>query len=196
MLIPVFPTLSYFIDVAMRLTAGSLSRRQCIQLVAIPTRSISLPTRPLSSSVLYKSIHSEFAIVSPRPIPRFYPSNRFPLSKSTYPIIWAFRSFSTPAKREKHENIYTLPNILTFTRLLSTPAIAYFILTDKPYLATGLLLYAGLTDLIDGYIARKYNLKSVVGTILDPMADKFLMITLTGALAYTGSMPRSSSASV
>jgi len=99
------------------------------------------------------------------------------------------RWFSTPTKREKHENIYTIPNILTFTRLLSTPAIAYLILNDKPYLATGLLLYAGLTDLIDGYIARKYDLKSVVGTILDPMADKFLMITLTGALAYTGAMP-------
>jgi cardiolipin synthase len=56
-------------------------------------------------------------------------------------------------------------------------------------LATALLFYAGLTDLVDGWIARKYNLKSVVGTIIDPMADKFLMITLTGALAYTGAMP-------
>jgi phosphatidylglycerophosphate synthase len=46
-----------------------------------------------------------------------------------------------------------------------------------------------LTDLIDGWIARRYNLKSVVGTVIDPMADKFLMITLTGALAYTSAMP-------
>jgi len=106
-----------------------------------------------------------------------------------HPIVTRFRPFSTPVKREKHENIYTLPNILTFSRLLATPAIAYLILHEKPYLATGLLFYAGLTDLIDGYIARKYNLKSVVGTILDPMADKSLMVTLTGALAYTGAMP-------
>ena len=101
------------------------------------------------------------------------------------------RHFSTPApKLEKHENIYTLPNVLTFSRILSTPIIAYLILNDKPYLATALLLYAGLSDLIDGWIARRYNLKSVVGTVIDPMADKFLMVTLTGALAYTGSMPR------
>jgi cardiolipin synthase (CMP-forming) len=100
------------------------------------------------------------------------------------------RTFSTPTKKpEIHENLYTIPNILTFTRLLSTPVIAYLILNDKPYLATALLFYAGLTDLVDGWIARKYNLKSVVGTIIDPMADKFLMITLTGALAYTGAMP-------
>jgi len=105
-----------------------------------------------------------------------------------------FRPFSTPApKKEKHENIYTIPNILTFSRLVSTPIIAYLILTDKPYLATGLLLYAGLTDLVDGWIARRWGLQSVVGTVIDPMADKFLMITLTGALAYTGGMPGNNS---
>jgi cardiolipin synthase len=111
--------------------------------------------------------------------------------------ILSTRPFSTPTtKPEKHENIYTIPNILTFSRLVSTPIIAYLILNDRPYLATGLLLYAGLTDLVDGWIARKYNLQSVVGTIIDPMADKFLMITLTGALAYTGGMPGTPSSSI
>jgi CDP-alcohol phosphatidyltransferase len=105
-------------------------------------------------------------------------------------LLSIFRQFSSPApKKERHENLYTIPNILTFSRLLATPGIAYLILADRPYLATGLLFYAGLTDLVDGWIARKYDLKSVVGTVIDPMADKFLMITLTGALAYTGAMP-------
>jgi phosphatidylglycerophosphate synthase len=121
----------------------------------------------------------------PRPNPH-HPFS-FPSILSKLPSL---RPFSAPpTKPEKHENIYTIPNVLTFSRLLATPAIAYLILHDKPYLATGLLLYAGLTDLVDGWIARKYNLQSVVGTIIDPMADKFLMISLTGALAYTGAMP-------
>ena len=138
-------------------------------------------------------------------LPAFYPPQSLP-AISKHPqhlprygilpfqsILSSFtphRPFSaTPTKPEKRENIYTIPNILTFTRILSTPAIAYLILTDRPYLATSFLLYAGLTDLVDGWIARRYNLQSVVGTVIDPMADKFLMITLTGALAYTGAMP-------
>jgi cardiolipin synthase (CMP-forming) len=121
--------------------------------------------------------------------PTLSSQNLLPLT-STVSDFPFYRQFSTPVfKPEKRENIYTIPNILTFSRILSTPIIAYLILHDKPYLATALLLYAGLTDLIDGWIARKYNLKSVVGTVIDPMADKFLMITLTGALAYTGAMP-------
>ena len=122
-------------------------------------------------------------------LPTLSSQNLLPLT-STVSDFPFYRQFSTPVfKPDKHENIYTIPNILTFSRILSTPIIAYLILHDKPYLATALLLYAGLTDLIDGWIARKYNLKSVVGTVIDPMADKFLMITLTGALAYTGAMP-------
>jgi cardiolipin synthase (CMP-forming) len=113
-----------------------------------------------------------------------------PPRNSVLSKLTSFRPFSTPTKKtEKHENIYTIPNILTFSRLLATPIIAYLILHDFPYLATSLLFYAGLTDLVDGWIARRYNLQSVVGTVIDPMADKFLMVTLTGALAYTGAMP-------
>ena len=109
---------------------------------------------------------------------------------SIFPQLSLHRPFSTSApKPEKHENIYTIPNLLTLSRLVATPIIAYLIFHDLPYLATSLLFYAGLTDLIDGWIARRYNLQSVVGTVIDPMADKFLMVTLTGTLAYTGALP-------
>ena len=126
-------------------------------------------------------------------VPRTTSQVRLCPSPSLLSNLSLSRAFSTPTKKpEIHENLYTIPNILTFSRLLSTPIIAYLILHDKPYLATSLLLYAGLTDLVDGWIARRYNLKTVVGTIIDPMADKFLMITLTGALACTGAMPGTS----
>lgn len=53
----------------------------------------------------------------------------------------------------------------------------------------GLFAYAGITDLIDGYIARRWNLQTVVGTVIDPMADKTLMTILTVCLAIKGALP-------
>lgn len=50
-------------------------------------------------------------------------------------------------------------------------------------------MYAGFSDLLDGWIARKYNLQTVVGSVVDPMADKALMTTLVGCLAVNGSLP-------
>ncbi|KAH0836766.1 CDP-alcohol phosphatidyltransferase-domain-containing protein [Lanmaoa asiatica] len=87
------------------------------------------------------------------------------------------------------ENIYTLPNLLTASRILACPVLGWSIFHDDFYLATGLLVYAGLSDLVDGYLARRFNMHSVLGTILDPAADKALMTTLTVALAVKGMLP-------
>ncbi|GAO48688.1 hypothetical protein G7K_2858-t1 [Saitoella complicata NRRL Y-17804] len=89
----------------------------------------------------------------------------------------------------KRENIYTIPNILTFTRLVAAPAVGWLVLNDYPRAAFGLFAYAGITDLVDGWIARKFNMKSVVGTVIDPMADKLLMTILTVTLAMKGALP-------
>lgn len=89
----------------------------------------------------------------------------------------------------KHENIYTVPNILTFTRLIAAPAVGYLILHDQHFWAASLFFYAGVTDLVDGWIARKWNLQTVVGSVIDPMADKLLMTILTVCLAVKGALP-------
>ncbi|MCJ1434058.1 hypothetical protein MMC27_003424 [Xylographa pallens] len=88
-----------------------------------------------------------------------------------------------------HENIYTLPNILTFSRLLAAPLVGYLVVYDHHAWAVGLFAYAGITDLVDGWIARKWKLQTVVGTVIDPMADKTLMTVLVGVLAWKGAMP-------
>ncbi|KAF9530370.1 CDP-alcohol phosphatidyltransferase-domain-containing protein [Crepidotus variabilis] len=93
------------------------------------------------------------------------------------------------SKIEKRENIYTIPNILTASRILACPILAWSILDGNYHLATGLLVYAGLTDWVDGYLARRYNMSSVLGTILDPAADKALMTTLTVTLAMQNLIP-------
>lgn len=92
-------------------------------------------------------------------------------------------------KLTPHENIYTIPNILTFSRLVAAPVVGYLVLHDYHSWAVGLFAYAGLTDLIDGYIARKWNQQTVVGTVIDPMADKTLMTILTVCLAIKGTLP-------
>lgn len=55
--------------------------------------------------------------------------------------------------------------------------------------ALGLFVYAGVTDLVDGWIARKWGLQTVLGTVIDPMADKALMTVVTVTLAMKGALP-------
>ncbi|KAG2042721.1 CDP-alcohol phosphatidyltransferase-domain-containing protein [Suillus americanus] len=112
---------------------------------------------------------------------------------STSCVRWSDRktddtkgSVATPPLRE---NIYTIPNLLTVSRILSCPVLGWSILHDDFFLATGLLVYAGLSDVADGYLARRFNMHSVLGTILDPAADKTLMTTLTVTLAMKGLLP-------
>ncbi|SGZ56990.1 CIC11C00000002036 [Sungouiella intermedia] len=86
-------------------------------------------------------------------------------------------------------DVYTIPNILTMTRIVATPGIGYFIAIGQSTAAISLFLYSCVTDAVDGYIARHYNMKSVLGSILDPAADKFLMTVCTAALGLKGIMP-------
>lgn len=67
--------------------------------------------------------------------------------------------------------------------------MGYLVLHDSYSWAVGLFAYAGITDLLDGWIARKWNCKTVVGTVIDPMADKALMTVLTICLAAKGALP-------
>ncbi|EAZ63722.2 cardiolipin synthase, partial [Scheffersomyces stipitis CBS 6054] len=86
-------------------------------------------------------------------------------------------------------SLWTIPNILTYTRIITTPFIGYFIVQGETSLALSLFVYSSITDFVDGYIARRFNMKSVVGSIIDPLADKFLMTVCTLSLAYVSSIP-------
>lgn len=74
----------------------------------------------------------------------------------------------------KYKNkIITIPNILSFVRLCLIPLIVWLYLGKKKYIATGIvLLVSGLTDIVDGFIARHFHMISDVGKVLDPIADK------------------------
>jgi cardiolipin synthase len=86
------------------------------------------------------------------------------------------------------KEIFTIPNILSLFRLVLIPVyMAIYLDAGKPedyYLAAGILSISCLTDLVDGYIARKFNMISNVGKILDPIADKLTQFTLIVSLAF------------
>ncbi|KAJ2088700.1 hypothetical protein GGI09_006361 [Coemansia sp. S100] len=94
-----------------------------------------------------------------------------------------------PPVADHRERVLTIPNALTMARILSAPYIGYLIVQQDYGLALAGCVVLGLTDALDGYIARKYNMQSFVGSIIDPAADKALMTTLTLALAYGGLLP-------
>ncbi len=85
--------------------------------------------------------------------------------------------------------IFSIPNLLTLARILLTPFIIYAILRDRPDLALALMFVAGLTDMLDGAIARLFNQKSIVGAYMDPLADKLMLIGSITALFMVHRIP-------
>ena len=79
----------------------------------------------------------------------------------------------------KKENILTIPNLLSLIRILLIPFIIWLYCAQKAYLHTIIVIaLSGFTDIIDGKIARKFNMVSDVGKVLDPVADKLTQATL------------------
>ncbi len=75
----------------------------------------------------------------------------------------------------------TISNVLTLLRLMASPVVMLLIINYNIVYAFVLFVLAALTDLLDGYLARKFKQKTRFGTILDPIADKLLV-----GLAFTG----------
>tara|TARA_B100001057_G_scaffold190986_1_gene191797 strand:+ start:564 stop:1097 length:534 start_codon:yes stop_codon:yes gene_type:complete len=69
-------------------------------------------------------------------------------------------------------------NFITIARILLAPIILFFLVFGNYFVCIVLFFFAGLTDYFDGYLARKYNAESQIGEILDPIADKILIVFL------------------
>ena len=82
-----------------------------------------------------------------------------------------------------------IPNALTTIRLLLTVPLAYSLWVGDTWLALGLLSFAAISDLADGFLAREFNLRTKVGAWLDPVADKTLITTVLVTLTLKGRHP-------
>ena len=85
-----------------------------------------------------------------------------------------------------------IPNALSFLRLLLVPVFAIVFFSDAPnaYNWAGFIFaFAGFTDILDGYIARKYNQITRLGRIIDPLADKLMQVTAFVCLTISDIIP-------
>lgn len=91
---------------------------------------------------------------------------------------------------EIKENVLTIPNGLCLLRMVATPFLGYLVLQEWYATSLGLFIFAGFTDVVDGYIARNYpKQQSMIGSFLDPAADKILIATLFVTLTVNGLIP-------
>jgi cardiolipin synthase len=85
--------------------------------------------------------------------------------------------------------IITLPNLLTIFRMALIPVFVSLLFYQKFLLALGVFLVAGITDGLDGLLARRFHQQSPLGRILDPIADKMMLVTSFVVLSMRGVFP-------
>lgn len=88
------------------------------------------------------------------------------------------------------DRVLTLPNVLSFLRLAGVPLFFWLVVSaHRDALAVALLMAAGFTDWLDGWIARRWRLRSRLGQLLDPIADRLYILAIIVALALRGIIP-------
>src|SRR3954453_23284211 len=88
------------------------------------------------------------------------------------------------------DRILTVPNAVTVVRLLCVPVFLWLLFDQHKRAEAAFLLGAlGATDFVDGYIARHFNQMSTVGKVLDPTADRVLLIVGVTAILVDGAVP-------
>ena len=92
-------------------------------------------------------------------------------------------------QKEPKEQIFTIPNILALIRLFLVPVVVVLIFKDRLITALIVFIIACLTDIADGYIARKYDMITQLGKFLDPLADKAMAVMVIIAFTIRGILP-------
>ena len=82
-----------------------------------------------------------------------------------------------------------IPNLLTILRFCLVPVVIDMIISREWLIAFALFLIAGITDAVDGFIARQFDLKTELGAYLDPLADKALLVSIYVTLAVVNVIP-------
>ncbi|MFN3549043.1 MAG: CDP-alcohol phosphatidyltransferase family protein [Mesorhizobium sp.] len=83
----------------------------------------------------------------------------------------------------------TIPNIITILRFLLVPAVVYAMMTGEIGWAFAGFIVAGISDGVDGFIARQFNQRTELGAYLDPIADKLLLVSVFVVLGHMGELP-------
>ncbi|KAF0120467.1 MAG: CDP-diacylglycerol--glycerol-3-phosphate 3-phosphatidyltransferase, partial [Xanthobacteraceae bacterium] len=82
-----------------------------------------------------------------------------------------------------------IPNLLTLLRILLVPVVVWAIAQRQMEIALAAFVVAGITDAVDGYVAKRFNQQTELGAYLDPLADKTLIVSIYLSLAIFGFIP-------
>lgn len=83
----------------------------------------------------------------------------------------------------------SLPNFITIGRLILTPAAIDMIVSENWRAAFAIFVLAGASDALDGWLAKTFDLRTDLGAVLDPIADKTLIVSIYATLAINGAIP-------
>jgi cardiolipin synthase len=83
----------------------------------------------------------------------------------------------------------SIPNLITLGRILLVPVVVWAIYNGSMLLAFMLFLIAGISDAVDGFLAKRFNMSSELGAYLDPLADKTLIVSIYVTLGIAGKIP-------
>ena len=84
----------------------------------------------------------------------------------------------------------SIPNIITLGRIILVPVIIWAIASNQMEIAFATFVVAGVSDAVDGFLAKHFNMASELGALLDPLADKALLVSIYVALGIWGAVPR------
>jgi cardiolipin synthase len=105
--------------------------------------------------------------------------------------VWAAKGLdhlrNQAGSREATE--LSIPNIITLGRILLVPVIVWAIASNQMAIAFAIFIVAGVSDAVDGFLAKRFNMASELGALLDPLADKALLVSIYIALGTWGAVP-------
>ena len=88
------------------------------------------------------------------------------------------------------ERRLSIPNLITLAAFLLVPVVVWAIASSQMGIAFALFVLAGVSDAVDGFLAKRFNMASELGALLDPLADKALIVSIYVALGIWGALPR------
>ena len=92
--------------------------------------------------------------------------------------------------RQPGSSALNIPNIITLARIILVPVIVWAIASNQMEIAFAVFVIAGVSDAVDGFLAKRFNMASELGALLDPLADKALLVSIYVALGIWGAVPR------
>jgi len=84
----------------------------------------------------------------------------------------------------------SIPNLITLGRILLVPILVWAIASGEMWIAFVLFLAAGVSDAVDGFLAKRFHMTTELGAYLDPLADKALIVSIYLTLGINGFIPR------